>query len=83
MMTKRKITKVPITERALSQRINRKLVGENEGLRSTRPGSEAASKLGRFYIVDLGRNSITAHGIDSLEQLGRELGVVRDHEEIV
>jgi hypothetical protein len=72
--------KVPVTERALFQRINRKLAHENEQLKTCR-GGQWENELGRYYVVDLNRNSITASDVDP-EALGRELGVLARWEEI-
>jgi hypothetical protein len=71
--------KIPLSERAVVQRINRKLAKENEALRTSRQNSRAQSIVGNYYIVDLNRNAVTASQID-LEALARELGVIMDYE---
>ena len=72
--------KVAISERALVQRINRKLKPENEQLRASRtPRME--SSVGRYYVLDLRRNFISSQHVDP-EALGRELGVLQPWEEL-
>jgi hypothetical protein len=69
------ITKVPITERALLRRINRRLAANHETLKSPR-GEAARRELGYYYRLDLANNTIKAANVD-LGELGRELGVLR------
>jgi hypothetical protein len=78
--------KVGVSERALLQRINRKLKPENETVKAARMYnangvSYENSNLGRFYSIDLERNHIIDHHID-LEAYGRELGVLAAWEEL-
>jgi hypothetical protein len=71
---------VKITERALYQRINRKLRHEGEQLRTCR--SELWQlELGRYYIVDVFSSCVGCQHVD-LETLGRELGVMQPWEEL-
>jgi hypothetical protein len=79
MMTKR--PKVPISERALIQRINRKLKPEDQMLRTTR-GERWRSSQGNHYIIDFNRNWMVADHVD-VEDLGRELGVLAEWEHVV
>jgi hypothetical protein len=72
--------KVPITERALIQRINRKLKPDLEMLRVTRERWQ--TELGRFHIIDFDKNWICRKDVD-LEELGRDLGVLADYEALV
>jgi hypothetical protein len=72
---------VPVTERALIQRINRALRQDDQILRQAR-GEHARRELGNFYIVDVGRNFLAAQHVD-LEALARELGVLKAYEHIV
>ncbi len=69
-----------ITERALIQRINRKLAHEGEQLCIPR-GDRWWSDLGGAYIVNVRSNSILAGHVD-IERLGRELAVLRPLEEV-
>lgn len=73
----RRKEKVYVTERALTQRINRKLRADNEVLRSTRWWER--SDLGRFYIVNTRINCIAGKDVD-IEKLGHELGVLKPWE---
>jgi len=69
--------RVPITEKALYQRINRKLKADDEVLKRAR--GRLATTLGDYYTVDLQRNCIMLKDID-LEDYGRELGVLQPYE---
>jgi|SRR6185437_4049782 len=75
-------TCVPVTERALYQRIDRKLRKEDgECLRTCR-GGKWETTLGRYYSVNIYRNSIESMNIP-LEKWGRELGVLKPWETVV
>lgn len=75
-MTKQR---VPITEKALYQRINRKLRADGEVLKRARGRVETT--LGDYYVVDVERNFVTQHHVD-LAELGRELGVMAEWESL-
>ena len=68
--------KVPVSDRALIQRINRKLAPEQQ-MKVARGRAEMT--LGRYYIVD--RHGVTAWNCD-LAEWGREVGVLAPHEEL-
>lgn len=73
--------KVPVSERALLQRVNRRLAKDGEQLRTARRfrdgvDSHETSKLGRYYALDLSRNIVTAAHVN-LENRARELGVLK------
>lgn len=70
--------KVPVTTRALVQRINRALAKDEEQLRKARTAQTAAA-VGDFYVVDLRRNVVAYQHVD-LEALGRKLGVLQPYE---
>ena len=72
--------RVPITKRALFQRINRSLARERQHLLSAR-GERAYAHLGAHYVVDLERNTVVAHHVDLLE-LAQELKVLRPWERL-
>lgn len=79
--------KVPVSMRALHARINRMLAKEDEVLVKAR--GIAAEKLGDWYTISVstaaaraGRNSVLETDVDP-EKLGRELGVLREWEEVV
>ena len=76
---KTKLTKLPVTERALFARVNRALAKQGEFLRKSRPGSRTESFVGAFYCIDCRRNTVIAYNID-LEAFARELGVLADYE---
>ena len=69
--------KVQITERALVQRLNRKLAKENELLRAGRGERD----LGRYFVVDTRRNLIVRKDVD-LESLARDIGAIAPWEEL-
>jgi hypothetical protein len=75
-----KAKKVLLTERAVIQRINRKLASEHQQLKTYR-GGRWESDLGRFYVVDLNRNAIVAQHV-VLDELARELGAIAGYEAI-
>ncbi len=73
------MAKVPISDRALLARINRKLAKKMQTLRQCRAGSRWYHELGDYYILDLNRNWIVDKHCDA-ETLGREIGVLREYE---
>jgi hypothetical protein len=76
MGTKQKDEKVPITKRALVQRINRHLRKRNEALRGKR-----GPNTGEYYLVDFTRNALIQDGV-SIDKLGRELNVLKPYERL-
>jgi hypothetical protein len=72
---------VPITTRALVQRINRALGKRDEVLKITR-GERARSDLGDFYVLDVSMNAVVSKDVDP-EELGRKLGVLKEWERVV
>lgn len=80
--------KVKISERALFQRINRRLKLDGEKLCTTRSES-AKEELGRYYVVETGHHvrpkRYTSSGVVradvDLGKLGQELGVLQLWEE--
>jgi hypothetical protein len=68
-------TRVALTERAVVQRINRKLESDQEAIRKHRSGQNA----GDYYHVDLNRNVLLAETID-LERFARECGAIEEWE---
>ena len=77
-MTARKT--VPVGERALIARINRKLKQQGEKLKKLR-GERWASDLGYFYIVNETLNSVEAQHVN-LEEMARELGALAEWERL-
>jgi hypothetical protein len=68
-----------ISERALFARINRALSKDGTRLRKTRPGSRESLNLGQYFAVETHYN-IVANRFVHLEELGRELGVLKASE---
>ncbi len=71
--------KVPVGERALAQRINRKLRHDDELLRKTR--ERWVPEMGNYYTLSF-NNVIQDMHVD-LESLGRELGALGSWEKVV
>jgi hypothetical protein len=69
--------KVPITSRALIQRINRKLAPDQETLKTARGALQ--NEVGEHYVLDLFHNRVTTKDVN-LETLGRKLGVLKPWE---
>lgn len=72
--------KVPVSERALVQRVNRKLAPEREVVKKAR-GQRMQMEAGTFYRIDLQRNFLVESDVD-LEALGRDLGVLNPWESL-
>jgi hypothetical protein len=70
---------IPITLRALTQRLARHLARDGRTLRKTR-AAPARSAIGDYYVVDC--NGIVAHHVD-LVQLAREIGVLQNYEHLI
>jgi hypothetical protein len=68
--------KVPVSERALFQRINRTLKKQGEILRKSK---RQDWEIGEFYLLDLQHNVIIGKDLD-LEELGRRLDVLKPYE---
>lgn len=66
---------VPVSTRAIVARLNR---CEGFKIHLSRPGTQARARLGKFYIVENGK----AQGV-LLAKYARELGVLKQYEEIV
>jgi hypothetical protein len=74
---------VPVTMRALTQRINRKLKQDDQVLKAART-DQTRMDVGQFYIVDYSDSKsgyVARHDVD-LEELGRELGVLEQWESL-
>jgi hypothetical protein len=68
-------SKVPVSERAVLQRVNRKLKPDLEQVRKWRGGQY----VGGYYYLNLERNWCKIENLD-LEGFARELGVLADWE---
>ena len=71
------MAKIPVTTRALTQRINRELRKVGKALKG-RPGRGGS---GRYYLVNLKRSVVAGENVD-IEALGREMGVLEPYEEV-
>jgi hypothetical protein len=71
--------KVPITERALTQRINRLLRPEGRTLKTTRGNGRAHAELGAYYVLDLTRHAVVRTDVD-LSAYAIELGALQPYE---
>lgn len=81
MRKKNPVDKVPVTTKALAQRINRALKKDDEMLRACRKTSRAYHDLGDYYVVDVSTGFVTSKDID-LEDTGREMGVLKEYERL-
>ena len=72
--------RVPVTVRALIQRINRKLALQDESLRKARTENVRLT-VGDYYIVDVMRNCIAHREVD-IEEQGRQLGALKPWETV-
>lgn len=83
---------VPVTERAVIQRVNRKLAEKHGKIPSSPPtarvvlkktrGWNAVQNLGEFYTLDVYSNTVLDTHVD-LEAEARELGALADWETLV
>ena len=78
--------RVPVTERALVQRINRALAKQDRKLSKSRSfytsdgqGPHYNDNLGAFYVVDTNRNMLADSHVN-IEGLGRSLEVLAEWE---
>jgi hypothetical protein len=69
--------RISVSMRAVVLRINRKLVGDDQILRS--PRGHAERSFGDFYIVDVRRGLLLNANVQP-EKLARELGVLHSWE---
>lgn len=72
--------KISVSERAVIQRINRKLRPHDEMLRKSR-GGRAMQSVGDYYVVNFDRNYIAQQDVD-VEGLARELAVLKPWEKV-
>lgn len=72
--------RVPVSARAILQRINRKLKPDWKQLKTGR-GLLVERTVGRYYVIDIRRNCVTQQYVD-VEDLTRELTVLQSWEEL-
>ncbi len=79
-MARGRDVKVPVSERALVQRINRKLKDDSAVVKKARrtPSMEQDG-FGRYFRLDYSGNRIVDKDVD-LEVLGRDVDVLRPYE---
>lgn len=70
---------VPVTKRALIQRINRALAHDDRVLKAGR--GRAKEAYGEYFIVDTRRNQAVEGDVD-VEALGRKLNVLQPFEKL-
>ena len=81
-MTKQKGGKVPVTVRALLQRINRKLAEDGRRVKAAR--GHAVATLGAYYLMNSrpGHEYVFEREVD-LQAKARELNCLAPYEELV
>lgn len=72
-------TKIPISRRALIQRVNRKLRAVDTLLKTCPETSRYHAELGDYYTVSLRLNSVEDKDV-VLDVLARELGALKPYE---
>lgn len=76
--------KIPVGERAVLSRLNRRLKKDERVVKKSRQGTRAYAELGEFYMLDLsisGTGFVVEKDVD-IDALARELGVLGVAEEI-
>jgi hypothetical protein len=79
--TKQTEQKVPVSERALYQRIDRKLRADRQQMLKTSRSERMEQDMGRYYVIDMYRNVTVWHHVN-LVSFARELGVIQPWEEL-
>ncbi len=77
----KKQKQVPVSERAISQRLNRVLREKNQEIRKTREGTIARTNLGEWYIIDTEKNVVVYTNVD-MEYHARYQKVLADWEKV-
>jgi hypothetical protein len=72
--------KVPVTMRAVIQRLNRHLAHRDEKLKAYR-GERDRFNMGDYYIIDVSENVVLVKDVDP-EQKAREAGVLKAWEKV-
>lgn len=75
----KRVRGVPVSARALTQRLGRLLVRDGKRLKKTR-AARARSNVGDYYILN-DRNVIVSHHVN-LEAFGRKTGALADYERL-
>lgn len=66
--------KRPVSRRAVSERINRKLYKQNKKLVKNPPRN--VPLYGVYMVIDLGTNMVDRHPINDIESFAREMGCI-------
>lgn len=80
-MSQPRLKNVPVTKRALVQRLNRKLAEMGQLLRKSR-GARAIQDAGEYFVVDLEHNVLLHKNVD-LEIYGKQLESLKPWERLV
>ena len=78
MMAKAKAMKLPVTERSVVARVNRRLQAAGEQLKPAR-SEQVRAQVGDWYVLDVKRNGVVREDVN-LEAIARELGALADWE---
>jgi hypothetical protein len=78
MMAKAKAMKVPVTERSVVARVNRRLQANGEMLKPAR-GEQVRAQVGDWYVLDVKAKGVVREDVN-LEAIARELGALKDWE---
>jgi hypothetical protein len=73
-------TKMPVTIRAVTQRLNRRLKSEYLVLTATR-GDQQREQFGDYFLLNFRKKTVVRTHID-LELLARDWGVLQDWEKM-
>jgi hypothetical protein len=73
--------KVPVTVRAITQRISRALVAKGCVLKAQSGNQLQPAPLGRYYVIDTRANAVIHQDVD-LETYARELGCLKAWEAV-
>ena len=78
-MPNAKQTKVPVTMRALTQRIDRMLAAGGKRLKAAGRNERIRETFGDFFVLDLYTSAVTQRHLDP-EKFGREHGLMQPWE---
>ena len=73
-----KAMKLPVTERSVVARVNRRLQAAGEQLKPAR-SEQVRAQVGDWYVLDVKRNGVVREDVN-LEAIARELGALADWE---
>lgn len=76
------VEKIPVSEKALMARVNRKLAKDGERILKSREGSRLRGNVGDFYLLDVSRNTVLNTHIE-LGHFAKQRGILRDYETVV